>query len=150
MNKNIKEAIFIEIPELNPDDPRSVEYKRKLNKNEDIVQEFIELFAIVGLYFISLLLITINFKPYNFFFKTLLFLPLLYFKVITKTIVLLIKIYQNYAPSSVRRKCRFEPSCSNYTLEVIQEKTLLKGIYLSIDRIYRCSFKHDGGFEYPN
>lgn len=45
-----------------------------------------------------------------------------------------------------RRNCRFEPTCSDYTIQAIAEHGVIKGIILGIKRISRC---HPwGGFGY--
>ena len=34
--------------------------------------------------------------------------------------------------------CRFSPSCSNYTIEAIEEWGIFKGSWLGLKRIFRC------------
>ena len=60
----------------------------------------------------------------------------------------LIKIYQRVAPISLRDKCRFEPSCSNYMLQSIEKYGLCRGLKKGISRIKRCNI-NDGGYDYP-
>ena len=62
-------------------------------------------------------------------------------------IIAIIQIYQRFAPDRIRNKCRFEPSCSQYTIRALQRYGLIRGLSKGVNRIYRCSFKHDGGFE---
>ena len=59
-----------------------------------------------------------------------------------------VKIYQRYAPDSVRNKCRFEPSCSEYMILSIEKYGLLKGVRKGIHRLKRCNV-NGGGFDYP-
>lgn len=35
-------------------------------------------------------------------------------------------------------KCRFDPSCSHYAVEAIEEWGVLKGTWLGIKRIFKC------------
>lgn len=78
-----------------------------------------------------------------------LFLLLLYFCVNAKqAIISLIRIYQRYAPDSVRNKCRFEPSCSQYMVLSLQKYGLWKGLQKGIRRLKRCNI-HDGGYDLP-
>jgi putative membrane protein insertion efficiency factor len=35
-------------------------------------------------------------------------------------------------------KCRYQPTCSHYAIEAIQEWGIFKGTYLAIQRILRC------------
>jgi hypothetical protein len=50
----------------------------------------------------------------------------------------LIKIYQ-YIPGPWHRACRHIPTCSNYAIEALKEHGLVKGSFLSIKRIFRCT-----------
>ena len=59
-----------------------------------------------------------------------------------------IRIYQRYAPSSLRNKCRFEPSCSQYMILSIQKYGLWKGLRNGIRRLKRCNI-HNGGYDEP-
>ena len=38
----------------------------------------------------------------------------------------------------IGQRCRFQPTCSNYTLEAVEEFGAIKGSYLGIKRILRC------------
>ncbi|MBK6931748.1 MAG: membrane protein insertion efficiency factor YidD [Saprospirales bacterium] len=44
-------------------------------------------------------------------------------------------------------KCRFQPTCSSYAIEAIEEWGIFKGAYLAVRRILRChpwgGFGHD-------
>lgn len=60
--------------------------------------------------------------------------------IIKKFLILLIKIYQILiAKLLFKTQCRFIPSCSNYAIEAIEKKGLIKGIYFAILRILRCN-----------
>lgn len=62
--------------------------------------------------------------------------------------VFIIKVYQRFAPDSIRLKCRYEPSCSEYMILSIQKYGLIKGLIKGVKRIYRCNI-NGGGFDYP-
>ena len=65
-----------------------------------------------------------------------------------RILICLIHIYQRFAPASLRNKCRFEPSCSQYMILSLQKYGLWRGLAKGIDRLKRCS-TDDGGFDYP-
>ncbi len=65
-----------------------------------------------------------------------------------KTAVLMIQIYQRYAPAHIRNKCRFEPSCSEYMRLSIEKYGLVKGLKKGAGRLKRCNIDN-GGFDYP-
>ena len=52
--------------------------------------------------------------------------------------VLLVRFYQvaisPYTPSS----CRYEPTCSQYTMEALRKRGLITGLWLSLKRIFTC------------
>jgi putative membrane protein insertion efficiency factor len=73
----------------------------------------------------------------------------LYLMCRAKRIVLcLVRIYQRYAPDAIRKKCRFEPSCSEYMILAIEKYGLFRGLRMGIDRLKRCNI-NGGGFDDP-
>ena len=67
-------------------------------------------------------------------------------KLPTTAGTLLIKAYRVvffWLPSS----CRFEPSCSRYTVEAIVKYPLLKPSWMAAKRIARCSPLSAGGLD---
>ncbi|MGN6618245.1 MAG: membrane protein insertion efficiency factor YidD [Ilyomonas sp.] len=67
-------------------------------------------------------------------------------QIISYPFILLIKIYQFGISPLLGPKCRFTPTCSQYTVEALQKHGLLKGGWLSIKRISRC--RPGGGHGY--
>lgn len=56
--------------------------------------------------------------------------------------------YKAFAPMSVRKQCRYEPSCSSYMIMAINKYGLFVGVYKGIRRILRCK-PPNGGVDYP-
>jgi putative membrane protein insertion efficiency factor len=56
--------------------------------------------------------------------------------------------YKAFAPMSIRKECRFEPTCSTYMVMAINKYGLFIGIYKGIRRIMRCH-PPNGGIDYP-
>jgi putative membrane protein insertion efficiency factor len=59
----------------------------------------------------------------------------------------LIRIYQYTISPLLGRRCRFFPSCSEYTAEALQKHGAIKGARLGIKRISRCHPWNPGGFD---
>jgi len=73
-------------------------------------------------------------------------------KITEKFILKLIKIYQQanknfftYLPFAT--KCRFFPSCSDYTYQAISKYGTIKGSFLGLRRIVRCHPFSKGGYD---
>lgn len=50
----------------------------------------------------------------------------------------LIRFYQYSISPLLGPACRYEPSCSQYSIEALKKHGILKGIYLSVKRISSC------------
>ncbi len=50
----------------------------------------------------------------------------------------IIRIYQNYLSPKMKNRCRFYPTCSNYGILAINKYGAVKGVYKTINRLYRC------------
>ncbi|HEX5801562.1 MAG TPA: membrane protein insertion efficiency factor YidD [Azospira sp.] len=64
-----------------------------------------------------------------------------------KLLVLLIRFYQYAISPLLGSRCRFHPSCSEYTAEAIQKHGVWKGARLGMKRISRCHPWHPGGYD---
>ena len=64
-----------------------------------------------------------------------------------KIFILFIRFYQKFISPLFPAKCRYYPTCSQYTLEAIQEYGAIKGTYLGIKRILRCHTFHEGVYD---
>lgn len=65
-----------------------------------------------------------------------------------KTILIwLIKGYRSFISPLFPPTCRFQPTCSHYTLEAITRFGALKGSWLAMKRILRCHPLHPGGYD---
>jgi len=53
-------------------------------------------------------------------------------------------ILKNYLVTS---KCRFYPTCSEYTYEAIEKYGFLKGSLKGVKRIKKCHPWHEGGYD---
>ncbi|MEO6190520.1 MAG: membrane protein insertion efficiency factor YidD [Saprospiraceae bacterium] len=49
-----------------------------------------------------------------------------------------VRTYQILLSPLLGKNCRFNPSCSNYMLQAVDEWGLFKGTYLGLKRITKC------------
>ncbi len=68
--------------------------------------------------------------------------------MLKNAVIFAVKLYQLLAPAAIRRKCRFEPSCSEYMILAIRKYGLAKGFVRGVDRLKRCNTQN-GGFDMP-
>lgn len=61
--------------------------------------------------------------------------------------ILLIRAYQSLISPLLPPSCRFTPSCSHYGIEALQKHGLIRGSYLTINRILRCHPWSKGGHD---
>ena len=59
----------------------------------------------------------------------------------------LIRIYKYTVSPFLGSRCRFFPSCSEYTAEAVDKHGAYKGILLGLKRIFRCHPWNPGGFD---
>lgn len=69
--------------------------------------------------------------------------------MIKNILIFLIKKYQKYISPYLSQfgKCPYTPSCSNYTIEAIEKKGVIKGLLYGIWRILRCNPFSKGGYD---
>ena len=57
---------------------------------------------------------------------------------LTKIFIFPSRLYQWFISPLLGKNCRHIPSCSNYTIQAIEEWGIFKGILLGIKRISKC------------
>ncbi|HLU94534.1 MAG TPA: membrane protein insertion efficiency factor YidD [Membranihabitans sp.] len=58
--------------------------------------------------------------------------------LVKKIFILPVRLYQIVLSPWLGKNCRFQPTCSQYMIEAIDEWGPLKGIYLGLRRIGKC------------
>ncbi len=62
-------------------------------------------------------------------------------------LIALVRFYQYAISPLVGRRCRYFPTCSEYTVDAIRKYGALKGGWLGLKRIFRCHPWHPGGYD---
>jgi len=64
-----------------------------------------------------------------------------------KFLISSIKIYQYLLSPYLMDRCRYMPTCSQYTKEAITKHGAVKGVIMGMTRICRCHPFHKGGYD---
>ena len=143
---DIGQALF----DGNPSDPRSWNYERKLIRPtikwcRILVFSALLIGGAIGLYYLCSAFGLPPLAAFGVSLTSAVVVIVLYLKSI---LICLVMIYQYFAPDSLRNKCRFEPSCSQYMIMSLNKYGIVKGLIKGINRLKRCNTS-DGGFDYP-
>lgn len=68
-------------------------------------------------------------------------------KILISPFVFLIRIYQLVISPLLPKSCRFQPTCSHYTIEALRTHGLWSGLRLAFKRISRCHPWGSSGFD---
>jgi putative membrane protein insertion efficiency factor len=55
--------------------------------------------------------------------------------------------YRRWLSPAMPRRCKYEPSCSTYTVQAVERFGVLRGTVLACWRILRCNPFSHGGFD---
>ncbi|MDB9862268.1 membrane protein insertion efficiency factor YidD [Litorivicinus sp.] len=67
--------------------------------------------------------------------------------VFSQSAIAVIQFYRYFISPIFPPTCRFEPTCSAYTIDAIKIHGIINGIWLGIKRIGRCHPGCDSGYD---
>lgn len=132
-------------------DPRSCAYIRKFKRPKISLINTLLLYIMLPALAIIAIIVLLNYFGLSETNIVVIAAAILvaYILLATKRLfICTIKLYQKYAPDSLRNKCRFEPSCSEYMILAIEKYGLIKGLQKGICRLKRCNID-GGGYDFP-
>ena len=59
----------------------------------------------------------------------------------------LIKFYKIFLSPFLGANCRYVPTCSDYAIQAIEQKGIIKGIYISFKSVLRCHPFGSSGYD---
>ena len=115
---------------------------RKLVKPNTTIWTFvlfvlvIEIICAIVAYSLRNLLYSFGFV-FSFSVLRLFVLAIVLLVFLKKICIMLIELYQRYAPDEVRRRCTLMPSCSEYALLALKKENAFIGLYKTYIRLTR-------------
>jgi putative membrane protein insertion efficiency factor len=58
-----------------------------------------------------------------------------------------IVVYRRVLSPALPRRCKYEPTCSRYAVDAINEYGILRGLVLGVWRLLRCNPWSHGGYD---
>ena len=63
------------------------------------------------------------------------------------TALFLLRFYKRFISPLLPPMCRFEPTCSVYTMQAVEKYGALRGVWLGVRRLARCHPFNPGGWD---
>lgn len=60
-------------------------------------------------------------------------------------LITLIRVYQHILSPLLGPRCRFQPTCSEYSIEALGRFGVVKGCWLTVKRVLKCHPLNSGG-----
>ncbi|MBD3654209.1 MAG: membrane protein insertion efficiency factor YidD [Kangiella sp.] len=64
-----------------------------------------------------------------------------------RVLIGIVRGYQKVLSPVMGNQCRFYPTCSNYSIEALEQHGAIKGSWLTVKRIARCHPGCEGGHD---
>lgn len=69
--------------------------------------------------------------------------------LLARLLIFIVRVYRLTLSPLLGPSCRFEPSCSRYSMECLRSFGAIRGSWLSLRRIAKCQPFHPGGYDPP-
>jgi putative membrane protein insertion efficiency factor len=66
---------------------------------------------------------------------------------LARLVVLVLRGYKTFVSPLFPPSCRFTPTCSQYAIEAVQRRGVVRGLCLSVWRLLRCHPFARGGYD---
>ena len=67
--------------------------------------------------------------------------------MISKILIGMVRWYQKYISPAIGPHCKYQPTCSQYMIDVVTKYGPIKGTAMGIWRILRCNPFSKGGYD---
>jgi hypothetical protein len=64
-----------------------------------------------------------------------------------RALVAVLRLYKRYLSPLLPSACRFQPTCSEYMMQAIQDHGAARGAWMGLKRLARCHPLHSGGLD---
>ncbi len=68
-------------------------------------------------------------------------------RIAREAVVAPIRLYQIVLSPLLRPRCRYAPSCSDYSIQAVRDYGILRGLVLAAWRLLRCNPLSPGGLD---
>jgi hypothetical protein len=68
-------------------------------------------------------------------------------RAVRKLAIAPIVLYQRLISPALPRHCKYEPTCSRYAVQAVEEYGILRGLVLAMWRLLRCNPWSHGGYD---
>ena len=62
-------------------------------------------------------------------------------------VLALLRFYKRFISPLLPPMCRFEPTCSVYTMQAVEKHGVVRGVWLGMRRLARCHPFNPGGWD---